>query len=199
MNFKKTLLASLLMISASGVFAADTATLLVKGTLAPTACDVTLGSVSQAELTFDTADYVGAQLDLEPQTIPFKIACNPNAIAVTYTVSDDSSIPATELNAYGLGTHNEAAIGSYTMTISDATADNVSARAISDLGSGSWSARDNVYKSGRNSFASATDLVPVMAEDFSATLTVAPTINANLPVSDGVELAGAATFTITMI
>ena len=202
MNFKKTLLASLLMISASGAFAAETATLSVKGAIAPTACNVTLGGASQSELTFDVTDYAGVQMDLEPQTIPFNIACSPNAIAVTYTVSDDSSNPNTSSITYGLGKHtNGDDIGRFTMEMSDATADNVSARPIFNT-QGSWSSDGAVVKSsaGRNSFASATgDVAPVMAKDFSATLTVSPTISPGLPANEAIELAGAVTFTITMI
>ena len=202
MNFKKTLLASLLMISASGAFAADTATLLVKGTIAPSACNVTLGGASQGELTFDVTDYNGTQKVLEPQTIPLNIACSPNAIAVTYTVSDDSSDASTSIG-FGLGKHNEAVIGSYTMDITDTTVDNVPARAISRIGgSTTWDARSRVMKTsvGINSFASATgNVAPVMAKDFSATLTISPTINAGLLTDDAIELAGATTFTITMI
>lgn len=202
MNFKKTLLASLLMISASGAFAAESATLSVKGTIAPTACNVTLGGASQGELTFDVTDYAGDLMTLEPQTIPFNIACSPNAIAVTYTVSDDSSNPDTSRITYGLGKHtNGDEIGRFAMKMSDATADNVSARPIFNT-QGSWNLDGAVVKSsaGRNSFASATgDVAPVMAKDFSATLTVSPTISPGLPANEAIELAGAVTFTITMI
>ena len=205
MNFKKTLLASLLMISASGAFAAETATLSVKGTIAPTACNVTLGGASQGELTFDVTDYAGDLMTLEPQTIPFNIACSPNAIAVTYAVSDDASSPHSATNAFGLGKHtNGAEIGVFLMSHSDVTVDNVPARAIFKNSSYlNWTVGDYISKTSKDgvmSFASAAgDLVPVMAKVFSATLTVTPTIYADLPASDGVELAGAATFTITMI
>ena len=202
MNFKKTLLASLLMISASGAFAADTATLLVKGTIAPTACDVTIGSAGQSTLTFDVTDYDGTAKQLEPQSIPFNIACNPSATAVTYAVSDNTSAPSMGNEFFGLGTHNEAQIGYFRMKQTDAMVDGAAASPIfyENL-AGRWVVNSaiNKFHVGYSSFSSAGTLVPVEAKDFSSTLTVSPTINAGLPINGGVRLDGSATFTITMI
>lgn len=199
MNFKKTMLASLLMISASGAFAATTGSLAVKGTISAATCDVTIGGATTNTLTFDVGDYNGTSKVLSPQTIDFNISCAPNALAMKFKVLDDkrSSGPDGATNSFGLGMHDGSRIGAYKLNMTGMTADTNTARMLSRVvASPVWSAGPSGVISGDGgsgveyTFGNPAALTPMIANSFSSTLTVAPTINAGLPVLDPVELDG---------
>lgn len=200
MNFKKTMLASLLMISASGAFAADTATLTVNGTIAPTSCNITIGGGANGTLTFDVADYIGAEKTLDPQDIPFDVSCDPNAIAVSLNVTDEKRSDSGG-QRFSLGMHGSSKIGDYGLVLANMMADSAPARMLSQTSDGVW----RVVGSGFNgaggvyAFANMTSTSPVLAKNLTATMNIRPTIYAGLPVGDAVSLDGSVTITVSMI
>ena len=202
MNFKKTLLASLLMISASGAFAAESATLSVKGTIAPTACDVTIGGAGQSTLTFDVTDYEGVVKRLEPKTTPFNITCNPSAAPVVFKVSDNIYPGNPSPLWFFLGHHAGVSIGHYKMEVTDIVVDGANSSLVTRTSDDTpWQRIDNLTPKSTDtfSFSSTPELEPVTAKSFSANLRVTPLIGDGLPTGEAVEFDGSATITITQI
>lgn len=202
MNFKKAMLASLLIVSASGAFAADNATLSVKGTIAPSACTVGFNGGGDGELVFDVTDYVGVEKQLAPQTIPFNITCNPNAALVTFKVSDNATGDH-GTNQFGLGEHAGINIGRYSIRLMDMTADGDGSRLVRSQNNGStWEVATSIVNPHNNqpyAFSNMTDLEPTMAKSFSSNILITPIIKGGLPTAEPVELQGSATITITQI
>lgn len=204
MNFpKKTLLASFLMISASGAFAVETATLTVKGSIQPTACSVSLAGTG--EVKFENIEYTGAELELAKQDIALSVLCDPSAAAVSLKLEDSmvSTLPAGK-TGFGLGVHDGVNIGHFRLNASGST-DASGAVALISQTADVWSevAADDLgttllYSFYNNATGGGT-AVPTPSTTFSTVLSVTPTIAPDLIVGDGVELDGSVTVTVDMI
>lgn len=119
MNFpKKTLFASLLMVSATSAFAVDTTNLTVIGTIAPTACTPTFagggvvdyGNIPTASLSST------AETPLATRTVTYTISCDaPISIGTSWTDARSETSTGPVANFFGLGTHAGANIGHYSM------------------------------------------------------------------------------------
>lgn len=119
---KKTVLASLLLLSTTSAFAVDTAELIVTGTIAPVACTplfsgggtVDYGAIPTASLS------TTAVTPLAEKTIDFIINCDsPIAIGfhmIDNRVGDAILIPGVDTGrVYGLGKQDGVTIGGYSI------------------------------------------------------------------------------------
>ena len=204
MNFpKKTLLASLLMISASSALAVDTLT--VTGTIDPPGCDINLGLV-----TIDYGDITLAEsgpTTLPEKTVTYSVDCGAMSTPISLSWEDNrpQATPATTL--FGIrALEGGTEIGTYTIEqieLSSKVGNNVSHLRTRD-GGGPWGAvpGPNVFvhsQPGHEITHSLDDLYPASGTTFTGEYVVKSTLNEGLNVGNGITLDGQATVTVTRI
>jgi hypothetical protein len=116
MNFpKKVMLGSVLLLSATSVFA-ETADLRVIGTIAPSACIPVFAGGATVDYGVIPGDSLGnsTATNLAVRQVGYTITCNA-PIAISTTWSDGRAGTANPVGGtrFGLGTHSGAPIGSY--------------------------------------------------------------------------------------
>lgn len=210
MNFpKKALIGSLLLMSATSVFAVDTADLTVIGTIAPTACTPTFaggGVVDYGNIpTASLSPTVRTTLAAMP--IAYTIHCDaPISVGTSFTDSRAaSSTGGVNLNLFGLGMQGANKIGNYSIAhvLTAATGDGAPVAVIQRTApGGAWVAPTNGFASGDGvvvySFAPTGTLVPGTYSDFGGSLNIAATIapTDTLDLSSSITLDGLSTMTV---
>lgn len=205
MNFKKTMLASLLMISASGAFAAE---MTITGKLVAGTCDVTFTTDGGKIDYLDIPVSGDSGITLPNKDMGYSIVCDPGS-AVKFSFADGKPGTSTGMtNTLGLGEHDGAKIGSYRINTRQVTGDNqpvgVMSRAV---GAPTWG--DAVAVSGDLYFRNAsseTSFGPIGSKTPTIYSNVSGVIQVNdvqiapgLPISEGVTLDGSAIMTVTQI
>lgn len=206
MNFpRKTLLASLLLLSATNVFAVDTAILKVIGTIAPTACTPVFASGGTVDYglipTASLSPTVATNLATKP--ISYTVTCDAAIpIAMAWTDARNGTAPAVSAFNFGLGKQDANNIGQYNIKIVSGTGDGTPVDMIISDSGHPWSAGagTNVQHDydRLTSFATAGTVVPgsfmEYAGNFDVTATIAPT--STLDLSRTITLDGLATLEI---
>ncbi|WP_324727944.1 DUF1120 domain-containing protein [Pseudomonas chlororaphis] len=216
MNFhKKTLLGSLLLLSATSAFAVDTADLRVIGTIVPTACTPTFSGGGVVDYgIIPTASLSSTDVtQLETRTISYTIVCDaPISIGTSWsdgrqgTANNDSLTQGrSALHTFGLGQQGAANIGRYTLSTPTgaATGDGASVDSIERNGVGAWtlSSRGFITNSTYDrtfSFAPSGTLVPGAYTTFSGVVNVEAAISptSTLDLTRSVVLDGLSTMTV---
>ncbi|AUG03313.1 DUF1120 domain-containing protein [Pseudomonas sp. 09C 129] len=204
---KKTLLGSLLLLSATSAFAVDTADLRVIGTIAPTACTPTFagGGTINYGLIPGASLSATAETALAVRTISYTITCNaPIRIGMSWTDSRRDSTVRAPYN--GLGKHMGANIGFFLMTPVPAgtTADGASVDLISRTNdTAAWvlaSAISPIVPDGvrTHSYAPKGTLVPGAYSNYAGTINVLSVIapTSTLDMTRSVTLDGLTTMIV---
>lgn len=210
---KKVLLGSLLALSVTSAFAADTADLRVIGTIAPTACTPTFaggGVIDYGNIPTSSLD-PAATTTLAARSINYSVQCDaPVAIATSWTdgrsgtAYPTAAVPAQR--SFGLGTHAGANIGLYTIRhgLGGALGDGQPVDVIAQrVGDAVWAAGNPVSQVTNDStflysFSAPGTLEPVAHSVFSGTMVVTTRIapTSTLDLSSSVVLDGLSTMTI---
>lgn len=204
---KKTLLGSLLLLSATSAFAVDTADLRVIGTIAPTACTPTFagGGVIDYGLIPSASLSPTAPTSLQRRTMAYTITCDaPIAIGTSWSDSRASSAGADNYS-FGLGLQGSNSIGLYNIRdrLAGATGDGAPVDVISSSNGGvTWSVSADALQLRGNAlihgYAAPGTLVPAAYSNFAGTIEVAPTISATstLDLTSTITLDGLSTMTV---
>ncbi|CAI8855789.1 DUF1120 domain-containing protein [Pseudomonas chlororaphis] len=208
MNFsKKTLLGSLLLLSATSAFAVDTADLRVIGTIAPTACTPTFagggtidyGLIPSASLNATTPT------TLADRTITYTITCDaPISIGTSWT--DNRQDSTTRATYSGLGKHMGANIGHYIMravpaaTTADGNPVDLIWRENASTAWGLTTTTSVLWPNGvrTQSYAPPGTLVPGAYTNYSGTVNVSTIIapTSTLDMTSSITLDGLSTMTV---
>lgn len=210
---KKTLLGSLLLLSATSVFAVDTADLRVIGTIAPTACTPTFaggGVIDYGNIPTSSLSATDPTV-LAARSINYSIQCDaPITIGASWTDGRRGTaypVPGIEaLRSFGLGTHAGVNIGQYTLrhglgqTLGDGQPVDVIAQRVGDSVWAAGNLQNRVTTDGSfiYSFSAPGTLVPVAHSVFSGSVIVTPRIapTSTLDISTSVVLDGLSTMTV---
>lgn len=202
---KKTLLASLLMISASSALAVDTLT--VTGTIDPPGCDINLGLV-----TIDYGDITLAEsgpTTLPEKTVTYSVDCGAMSTPISLSWEDNRSV-GSGTGSFGIkALDGGAAIGSYaieqieTSSIVDGVPSHLLQR---QSGGASWGVVAGtsivVSEPGLEITHAVTETIPgapTSGTIFTGEYVVKSTLNEGLNVGNGITLDGQATVTVTRI
>ncbi|WP_073523170.1 DUF1120 domain-containing protein [Pseudomonas fluorescens] len=205
---RKLALGSLLVLSATPVFAVDTADLQVIATIAPTACTPTFagGGVIDYGLIPTTALNSATRTLLPVRSINYSITCDaPIAIGTSWQDSRTSSAVGGGPSAFGLGMQGSASIGRYTITQrpgSGATGDGAAVDLLQRDTNGPWVAVTvglQTNSSARiQAYAMPGNPDPAEFTVYAGTFEVAPSIapTSTLDLSKSIALDGLATMTV---
>lgn len=198
------MLASLLMISASGAFAADNAVLEINGMVAPAGCDVTfsnadldLGRVTRSMLS-ETA-----RTELPNQTFTYNIVCSA-AGPIQHSWADEKPNTSPDPLAFGLGAVQGAKkIGGYKLQMGALTSDPTLLSIVS-INGGAWSGTPVIspLSTARHSFsARAGTAIPIPLTVAAGSINVKPFIDpvAGVDFSSEFPLEGQATMTVSYL
>lgn len=207
MNFpKKTLLASLLMISASSALAVDTLT--VTGTIDPPSCDITLGGGDIDYLNITLAE--SGPTTLPEKTVTYAVNCGTTPAPISLSWVDNRPVAGSGTGSFGIkALDGGAAIGSYTIEQVEAnsTVDTFASHLLQrQSGGANWSVVPGagivVSDSGLEITHALTETIPgtpTPGTTFTGEYVVKSTLNEGLNVGNGITLDGQATVTVTML
>lgn len=197
------MLASLLMVSASGAFAATTGTLEVKGTVAPTACAITFGGATNGEVDFGA---IADRNNITPQSTTMEILCPVAPAKNSFVVTDLKAVTKSNtapFDAYGLGMTDNAKTGYFQLTLDSVTRDAQPGRFIFKAQAGDpWGILQHTNLTPGASVyavADASTVEPATASSTVLNLTLAPKIDAATSSENGIEFDGLVSVTITQI
>ncbi|WP_035060174.1 DUF1120 domain-containing protein [Andreprevotia chitinilytica] len=220
LNLRKTLLATLLIGSASLAAAAATSTLdlTVGGTISPAPCtlDFSAGNTVDFGETKASLLKAGAYYDLGTKDTTATLTCSA-AIKVGLRSVDDKASSAlkdaamltalktdaktpTATDVYGLGTQGTTSIGAYIMYFSDAATfdgTKMAQNLYSTNGGTSWSASPNWFTPSTVTFSAASSgLVPAAARVMTYPIRIHAALNKReaLNLVNTINLDGSATF-----
>lgn len=206
MNFpKKTLLASLLMISASSALAVDTLT--VTGTIDPPGCEIRLvgGVIDYGDITLAES----GPTTLPDKTVTYSVDCGTAPAPISLSWEDNNSV-GSGTGSFGIkALDGGAAIGSYaieqieTSSIVDGSTSHLLQR---QSGGANWGVVAGtsivVSEPGLEITHALTETIPGAPTPgiiFTGEYVVKSTLNEGLNVGDGVTLDGKATVTVTRL
>ena len=205
MNFKKTMLASLLMISASGAFAADSASVNITGTVSPDSCNITLtgGDIDYGNITLAT----GATR-LPEKTVGWAVDCGTTPKPISLSWVDE--FPLTPLvGMYGLRAEgSDVVVGEYSVAYKSGsyTAGNAAATLLRQLeDNNNWvpesgNAHTRLSHGFAPKYALSTDgATPVVAATHAGEVIVQSTLRSSISRSSDITLEGKATVTVNYL
>ncbi|TFY90178.1 DUF1120 domain-containing protein [Pseudomonas nabeulensis] len=197
------LIASLLLTTSAGAFAASSVDLTVVGLITPSACEPTLsngGAVDYGKISAKDLDPVQAT-PLTPQTVQMTVTCDAATLmALEAKDNREGSDYNNDSSEFGLGLINGTEkLGAMTLTLQTPVADGVSTRTIgSEDGGSTWVLENNLTRTNILSVADASTVAPMPVELLTTALEVAPKIapTSQLTLNNEVAIDGSVTVTV---
>jgi type 1 fimbria pilin len=187
-------------------FAGTSTELRVKGTITPSACQMSLASNGDVDFgkILPTHFVAGQDLHLDAKSVGLTVKCDNGPAKFWLKASDQATASAADTGtaSYGLGMNGDKPIGYYTLGFAATGTEHEYVLKSTD-GGASWGTPMNEamvpfeHDGGVFAFASsATATEPEAIQTFSTNLTVAPVLSKDPDVSEEVAIAGHATIEI---
>lgn len=199
----KTLLATLLITTASHAVAASSVDLTVRGLITPSACEPTLSNGGQYDIGKISAKDLNANsmTDLPEHTLQLTVTCDA---ATLMAIEPQDNRPGSAFldapTVFGLGLINTTEkLGNLEMWLRNPLADGVAGRAINSVDGGlTWAQNTMFARSSLTSVADATTVAPVPVQVFTSDMVVAPSIApaSGLTLNNEVAIDGSVTLTV---
>lgn len=175
-------LVTLVLVAPAFAAAASTAELKVTGTMIPGVCAVTFAGSNSASIDYGRFDLsnqvVGAPLYMEKKSTPFEVSCS-SEIKVALKVMDERAATSVAGDqAFGLGSHGERKLGSYTMRLMSVTADGAGVSVIQSNTGSLWESGEIVIPGSYMSWSSSPAGMPIAAKTVTGQIEVAPAVSA---------------------
>lgn len=218
---KKVILTTILSLSITSAFAAETAVLKVTGTLTNSSCTVELGNggvfdygaIRMGELSATESNALGQkQLPATihcsaPTKVGFTLTDNRSDSNAGLTVLAGSSNTSAKYKTFGVGTTtNGVKIGSYAMWTTDPTVDGNSVDGIVhnlDWPDGTWTAaagpRSDAFSILTFAAKGTTTPMPITTASFNFVTNLVISDTATLAITDDTALDGQTTMTLVYL
>lgn len=206
---------ALCLVASIGAHATNVAELIVRGTIKPAACNLSLAGGGIVDyLTIPVASLSPTQFNpLTAKTVGLTISCGQNAAPIRVALTDLQSgskvagilgAGFTEAQNYGLGLANGKRTGGYSVTLKNLTGNNGTLSPIMRNSQGAaWQISDGkvAQSPAQYSWRSGATVVPVSVSTLTGTLEVRAVINRtnDLDLTRDVTLDGRTSLSVDYI